>query len=79
MVSLEKSLGIHTMEKLENRTLLHASNLFVDETVSEGEPYEIVADFSLLDVNPTSPTFNQTVSPRDYDQGVSAWYFGRST
>ena len=38
-----------------------------------------LSDFSLLDVNPTSPTFNQNVSPRDYLGQVSAWYFGHST
>ena len=36
-------------------------------------------DFALPDVNATSPTFNQTVSPRDYLQKVSAWYFGHAT
>jgi len=38
-----------------------------------------VADFSLLDVNPTSATYNTMVSPRDYLGQVSAWYFGHST
>lgn len=41
-----------------------------------GDP---VPDFSLVDVNPTSATFDQQVSPRDYLQKVSAWYFGHST
>ena len=36
-------------------------------------------DFTLPDVNPTSVTFNQGVSPRDHLQKVSAWYFGHST
>lgn len=36
-------------------------------------------DFSLKDVNATSPTYNQQVSPRDYLQQVSAWYFGQAT
>lgn len=40
---------------------------------------DLVADFSLLDVNPTSSTANQAVSPRDYLQRVSGWYFGHST
>ena len=38
-----------------------------------------VPDFGLLDVNPTSPTAGQVVSPRDYLGSVSAWYFGHST
>ena len=49
-----------------------------------GAPYmlavgDLVPDFSLLDVNPASPTANQPVSPRDYLQRVSGWYFGHST
>jgi hypothetical protein len=40
---------------------------------------EPVPDFSLLDVNPASPTANQPVSPRDYLMRVSAWYFGHAT
>ena len=41
--------------------------------------FEVVPDFSLLDVNPASPTANQPVSPRDYLMRVSAWYFGHAT
>jgi hypothetical protein len=36
-------------------------------------------DFSLLDVNATSPTAGQPVSPRDYLEQVSGWYFGHAT
>ncbi len=36
-------------------------------------------DFTMLDVNPTSASYDQGVSPRDYLQKVSAWYFGHST
>ena len=35
-------------------------------------------DFSLADVNPASPTFEQQVSPRDYLGKISAWYFGKA-
>lgn len=38
-----------------------------------------VADFNRTDVNATSSTYNQGVSPRDYLQQVSAWYFGHAT
>lgn len=38
-----------------------------------------VPDFSLPDVNATSPTFDTAVSPRDYLQAVSGWYFGHAT
>jgi hypothetical protein len=40
---------------------------------------EIVPDFGLVDVNPTSSTYDQAVSPRDYLGQVSAWYFGHAT
>ncbi len=40
---------------------------------------EIVPDFALVDTNGTSSTSGQSVSPRDYLQMTSAWYFGHST
>jgi hypothetical protein len=40
---------------------------------------DLVADFHLLDVSPNSPTSGQLVSPRDYLEKVSGWYFGHST
>ncbi len=47
--------------------------------VLTGGILEEVSDFSLIDVNPTSKTYNQLVSPRDYLGQVSAWYFGHAT
>jgi hypothetical protein len=32
-------------------------------------------DFALVDLNPTSPTFGATRSPRDELRKVSGWYF----
>jgi hypothetical protein len=40
---------------------------------------KIAPDFSLLDVNSTSVTHDEQVSPRDYRQKISAWYFGSAT
>jgi hypothetical protein len=37
-----------------------------------------VGDFSLPDVNDTSPRSAQEVSPRDYLHQVTAYYFGSS-
>ncbi len=54
-------------------------------TASTGPaPYQIAVgdlapDFSLVDVNPSSPTSLEFVSPRDHLGRVSAWYFGHST
>ncbi len=42
-------------------------------------PTGIVPDFALVDVNPSSATYQQSVSPREYLQKVSAWYFGHAT
>ena len=36
-------------------------------------------DFRLPDVNPNSPRYLHLVSPRDYRQQVSAYYFGQET
>ncbi len=40
---------------------------------------EPVPDFALLDVNPTSSTYDQLVSPRDFLHRASGWYFGHAT
>lgn len=54
-----------------------------DEATPEAGPLEAgpdaVAEFSLPDVNATSATFSQDVSPRDFLGAVSAWYFGHAT
>ena len=36
-------------------------------------------DFSLEDVNPSSPRMGEQVSPRDYLEKVSGWYFTHAT
>jgi hypothetical protein len=36
-------------------------------------------DFQLTDVNTNSPTYSLLVSPRDFENTISAWYFGHST
>jgi hypothetical protein len=33
----------------------------------------------LIDVNPNSATYEQPVSPRDYLEKVSGWYFAHAT
>ncbi len=54
-----------------------AERLGVD--LDEPEPEPPVADFSLEDVNPNSPTSASSVSPRQHIGAVSVWYFGHST
>jgi len=43
------------------------------------DPVGQVPDFLLLDKNPNSPSFDEPVSPRDYLQRVSGWFFGYAT
>ena len=69
------------LERLEWRQLLDggATGAAAEVAdVAEGEADQ-VPDFSLVDVNPNSATYNQNVSPRDYLGQTSAWYFGHAT
>ncbi|MBP34838.1 MAG: hypothetical protein CMP31_04215 [Roseibacillus sp.] len=50
--------------------------LWVTASVLPAEP---IPDFSLVDQNPSSPRFGNSVSPRDYRHQVSAYYFGSAT
>lgn len=63
------------LEMLEARHLLHGVGEMPGSVAGEGETAPM-ADFTLPDVNPTSPTADQNVSPRDWLGHVSAWYFG---
>jgi hypothetical protein len=64
--------GLH-FERLESRQLLHgAADLGLQAAEGEVTPR---SDFSLQDVNATSPTYQQPVSPRDYFEQVSGWFF----
>ncbi|MBD3335912.1 MAG: hypothetical protein GF355_10390 [Candidatus Eisenbacteria bacterium] len=46
---------------------------------SHEAPADAVPDFSLVDVNPSSPKADSAISPRDYREKISAWYFGHAT
>lgn len=43
------------------------------------ESSEMVPDIALEDVNPSSPFFGTTVSPRRFLDQISAWYFGHAS
>ena len=64
------------LETLEPRMLLSVNSVIGGE--GEGNAQQ-VADFALIDANPTSATFDQPVSPRDYLGQVTGWYFGHAT
>ena len=40
-----------------------------------GSTPAMMANFQLEDLNPESPRFGETISPRDYMAEVSGWYF----
>jgi hypothetical protein len=69
------------LERLDARWPLDAAAVLAGSewpAAAEGEE-ELVPDFSLLDTNPASSTYNQSVSPRDFVGQISAWYFGHAT
>jgi hypothetical protein len=66
------------IEKLEARQLLHGGDGIPAVLPGEGEAVAM-PDFTLTDVNSNSATANQGVSPREYLQQVSGWYFGTAT
>jgi hypothetical protein len=55
--------------------MLHGGADALGPLAAEGESAPM-PDFALVDVNQSSATANQEVSPRDYLQQVSGWYFG---
>lgn len=65
------------MEHLESRIVMDGAGIGLAVTAEgEGTPHP---DFQLPDVNPASARFGESVSPRDYLDQTSAWYFGHST
>lgn len=58
------------VERFERRDMLHGGDVLSPSAMP---------DFELTDLNPTSPRFGEVVSPRDYLQEVSGWYFTHST
>ena len=47
--------------------------------VDTGTPPNPVMDFSRVNVNPNSASFGTSISPRDYLQQISGWYFIKAT
>ena len=42
-------------------------------------PLQHAPDVALVDVNPNSSRHDESISPRDYMNQVSVWYFGHAT
>ena len=51
----------------------------IDTGETMGPGPNAVPDFLLADINPNSSTMGQNISPRDYLQQVSGWYFIKAT
>ena len=64
------------LESLEPRWLMHGEDVLPGVGLPEGEIGDVMPAFELRNVNPNSSTYNTDVSPRDYLQQVSAYYFG---
>ncbi len=65
------------LESLEARLALDAALAAAPSSAPEAEAAPM-PDFELIDVNPNSATYNQGISPRDYLEQVSGWYFGEA-
>lgn len=62
------------------RILLAAAPLLACGDAPEPlDPTMQVPDFALVDVNPSSASHDQEVSPRDYLDRVSGWYYAHAT
>lgn len=66
------------MNKLFGLSLLVASALACTPDNAPA-PTEVYPDFSLVDQNPNSVSFEESISPRDHLEKVSGWYFLHAT
>ncbi|MDM7913803.1 MAG: hypothetical protein ACE15D_16985 [Candidatus Eisenbacteria bacterium] len=49
------------------------------EAPGSSNDVERVPDFTLLDQNPNSASYQDSISPREYGGEISCWYFGSAT
>ena len=49
------------------------------DTGDTGMPSQAVADIALVDLNPNSARCGEIISPRDYLEQTSGWYFTHAT
>lgn len=64
---------------MRHRTLIGCTTLLFACQSGPLYPEGPMPDFTLIDINPGSPTYEQDVSPRDQLGTISAWYFGHGT
>ena len=81
-VNLKQSDAVYLIPQLTNEGDMMKKFLpmvLMWSIVLMGCPPTTIRDGALLDVNPTSPTFNQDILPADFQGMISAWYFGHAT
>lgn len=66
------------IEFLTPRMLFDTNGFSLDST-AEAEASGMVPDFSLVDANPNSAKYGDSVSPHDYHGRVTGWFFADST
>lgn len=71
-----RSRIVPRFEQLESRQMMYGG-VYLDAEAEDAA--QRMPDFALLDVNSTSETYDQNVSPRDFLQQVSGWYFTYAT
>ena len=74
------------MKALPHRGLLVAALVLLLGGCNDDKPTKplentggVVPDFKILDVNPNSSAYGDSVSPREYLGQISCWYFGHAT
>ena len=73
------TIDTDTGESEETGTVDTADTSDTDTGTSTEPGLNAVPDFLLADINPNSATIGQNISPRDYLQQISGWYFIKST
>jgi len=64
----------------EDTGVVDTADTDITDTGTTTEPGpNAVPDFLLVDINPNSATLGQNITPRDYLQQISGWYFIKST
>ena len=78
-VDTSDTVDTDTGESQDTGTVDTADTDPIDTGTSTEPGLNAVPDFSLADINPNSATMGQNISPRDYLQQISGWYFIKST
>jgi hypothetical protein len=67
------------MNKFTGLSLVVVSAIACSSAEEAPAPTDVFPDFSLVDQNPNSASFEQEISPRDHLGKVSGWYFIHAT